>query len=98
MFDALLVREVRRGRAWRFAGFWMPLRQWGAEAAKPVFDFAFEWMADGVVAIGLGGFEEQGPAAWYADLYREARERGLRPHLPRRETTGPQAVWGCARE
>ena len=68
-------------------------RQWGADAAKPVFDFAAEHLRDGVVAIGLGGFEEQGPASRFADLFREARERGLRLTCHAGETTGPDAVW-----
>jgi aminodeoxyfutalosine deaminase len=91
VFDAL-VREAAQARLdvrWILDA----TRQWGAEAAKPVFDFAFERMADGVVAIGLGGFEEQGPAGWYAALYREARDRGLRLTCHAGETTGAQAVW-----
>jgi aminodeoxyfutalosine deaminase len=91
VFDAL-VREAAEARM-EIRWILDATRQWGAEAAKPVFDFAFERMADGVLAIGLGGFEEQGPAAWYTDLYQEARERGLRLTCHAGETTGPQAVW-----
>lgn len=68
-------------------------RQWGVEAARPVFDFAAEHIRDGVVGIGLGGFEEQGPAILYAGLYREARQRGLRLTCHAGETAGPRSVW-----
>jgi aminodeoxyfutalosine deaminase len=69
------------------------IRHFGADAAKPVFDYAAERVNDGVVAIGIGGTESRGPAVWFADLYREARDRGLRLTAHAGETCGPESVW-----
>jgi adenosine deaminase/aminodeoxyfutalosine deaminase len=91
VYDAL-AREAARSR---ITVRWIldAIRQFGAETAKPVFELAAERVGDGVVAVGIGGDEERGPARWFADLYREARDRGLRLTCHAGETTGPESIW-----
>jgi adenosine deaminase/aminodeoxyfutalosine deaminase len=91
VFDALAAEAARSPVPIRW--IFDAVRQWGPEAAAPVFDFAAQHVGDGVVAIGLGGFEDQGPALWFRDLYAQARDRGLRLTCHAGETTGPQSIW-----
>lgn len=91
VFDAL-TREAGRARV-EIRWILDATRQWGADAAKPVFEFAAERQADGVVGIGIGGIEAEGPALWFRDLYARARDRGLRLTAHAGETTGPESVW-----
>jgi aminodeoxyfutalosine deaminase len=93
IYDALQREAARSSPALRIRWILDATRQFGAEAAKPVFDLAAERVGDGVVAIGIGGSEDRGPATWFADLYREARDRGLRLTCHAGETVGPESVW-----
>jgi len=69
------------------------VRQFGAEAARPVFDLAAGRVHEGVVAIGLGGFESGAPARDFAELFERARDRGLHTVCHAGETTNAQNVW-----
>lgn len=91
VFDALEAEAARSPIPVR----WIldATRQWGALAAEPVFDFAAANQHRGIVGIGLGGFEELGPARWFTVLFDKARERGLRLTCHAGETTSAQSVW-----
>jgi adenosine deaminase len=51
----------------------------------------------GVVGIGIGGSEQAYPPEPYADVYREARERGFRTSAHAGEAAGADSVWGAVR-
>ncbi|MBV8570392.1 MAG: adenosine deaminase [Acidobacteriaceae bacterium] len=73
------------------------IRQFGAEQAARVFAVARECRMLGVVAIGIGGDEERGPASWFELLYEQARAAGLGLTCHAGEVAGPASVWDALR-
>jgi aminodeoxyfutalosine deaminase len=54
------------------------VRQFGVQPAMQVAEWAAERVGNGVVAIGIGGSEERGPAEWFREVFAFARGAGLR--------------------
>ncbi|MGH7486757.1 MAG: adenosine deaminase family protein, partial [bacterium] len=93
IFDAV-AREAGRSPV---AVRWIldAVRQFGAEPAVRVAELAVQRASEGVVAFGLGGDEARGPAEWFQDVFRFARDGGLRLVCHAGETAGPDSVWNA---
>lgn len=69
------------------------VRQFGPEHVMQVAEMAAERIDRGVIAFGIGGSEERGPAKWFADAFRFARGAGLRLTAHAGESMGPESIW-----
>jgi aminodeoxyfutalosine deaminase len=77
--------------------FWIldAVRHFGAEAGMEVAKFAVSRARDGTVAFGIGGDEKRGPAEWFRDVFKFARDGGLRLVCHAGETMGPESIWAA---
>jgi aminodeoxyfutalosine deaminase len=71
------------------------IRQFGAEPAMQVAKLAAERVDRGVVAFGIGGNEERGPAEWFTGVFAFARGAGLHLTAHAGESMGPESVWAA---
>jgi aminodeoxyfutalosine deaminase len=69
------------------------IRHFGVEHVMQVAELAAERVGNGVVSFGIGGDEARGPAEWFTDVYRFARDKGLRLTAHAGEAAGPESVW-----
>ena len=93
IYDA--VREAAAASRVRVRWILDAVRQFGVDSAMQVAQWAAERKGDGVVAFGIGGSEERGPAAWFTHVYRFARNSGLRLTAHAGEGTSPESVWAA---
>jgi aminodeoxyfutalosine deaminase len=94
IFEAVRAASFEAGARLGMRVNWIfdAIRQFGPEHAREVVGWASRYRQEGVVAFGLGGDEERGPASLFADVYREARDCGLHALAHAGETVGPQSV------
>src|SRR5436190_14824480 len=71
------------------------VRQFGPDHVMKVAELAAERVDQGVVAFGIGGSEERGPAEWFRDAFRFARDAGLHLVAHAGESMGPESVWAA---
>jgi adenosine deaminase/aminodeoxyfutalosine deaminase len=95
VFDA--VSEAAQGSPVEVRWILDAVRQFGPEPAQRVAALAAERADRGVVAFGLGGSEERGPADWFGDAAACARRAGLHLTVHAGETAGPESVWAALR-
>ena len=95
IFDA--VSEAAAGSTVTVRWILDAVRQFGVEPAMRVAELAAERLGRGVIAYGIGGSEERGPAEWFTDVYAFARSAGLRLTAHAGESMGPESVWGALR-
>ncbi len=93
MFEA--AREAARNSAVAVRWIFDAVRQFGIEPAMRVAEFAAERVGEDVVAIGIGGSEERGPASWFTEVFAFARRAGLRLTAHAGESMGPESIWAA---
>ncbi|MDE3165794.1 MAG: adenosine deaminase family protein, partial [Acidobacteriota bacterium] len=90
IFDA--VSEAAAASPVRVRWILDAVRQFGAEHVMRVAELAAERVNRGVIAFGIGGSEERGPAEWFGDAFRFARESGLHLTAHAGESMGPESI------
>lgn len=97
LFEGLDRGRDRGERDFGISLLWIfdAVRQFGAEAARPVFELAASYRDRHVVGIGIGGDEQKAPPELFREVYAYAAESGLRLTTHAGEYAGAESVWGA---
>jgi aminodeoxyfutalosine deaminase len=95
IFDA--IHDASRGSPVTVRWILDAVRQFGVEPAWEVARLAAARQDRGVVAIGIGGSEERGPAEWFTEVFAFAKSAGLHLTAHAGEGAGPESVWAALR-
>jgi aminodeoxyfutalosine deaminase len=90
IFDA--IRSAAEGSPVEVRWIFDAVRQFGVEAARRVAGWAVERRDQGVVALGIGGSEERGPAEWFREVFAFAKDSGLHLVAHAGESMGPESI------
>src|ERR1019366_9145849 len=91
------VREAAAGSPVEVRWILDAVRQFGVEHAMAVAKLAAERVDRQVVAFGIGGSEQRGPAEWFTQVFSFAKSAGLHLTAHAGETMGPESVWAALR-
>jgi len=93
-FDAVsaTASEAEARVGVRLSWIFDAVRHFGTDHARKVLQWALRFRSRGVVAFGIGGDEERGPAELFTEVYREAREQGLHMVAHAGEACGPESI------
>lgn len=94
IFQAVVsaAREAQQSSGVRVQWIFDAVRQFGAGHVREVMRWAARLRPQGVVALGIGGDEANGPAELFTEVFREAQEMGLHVVAHAGEACGPESV------
>lgn len=97
LFEGLERGRDRGQREFGISLLWIfdAVRQFGAEAARSVFELAATYRDRHVVGIGIGGDEQKAPPELFREVYAYAAESGLRLTAHAGEYAGAESIWGA---
>jgi len=93
IFDA--IRVAAAGSTVEVRWILDAVRQFGPDHVMCVAQLAAERREQGVVALGIGGSEQRGPAGWFTDAFRFAKSAGLHLVAHAGESEGPESIWAA---